>query len=385
MRAEPFDELRTAPVAAGRPAPNPIAGYEDWPAAVRSAEPYVGADSAGKALGRLLGLRRLGGRPTVLDDGSWRQDGVLIRRLRWSVGYGPDTTAWLLRPAGVGRSLPGVLGMHCHGGVRSVGAEQLVDLGADSTARAVWLRDQYYSGRALANDLARQGYAVLVHDTFSWASRRFDLSRPTPRLAALIEAQDALWRQQGLSPTEDERFDFASGLHEETVAKAAGALGQTFAGAVLTDDLVALEVLAGADGIDPERLGTFGFSGGGGRSLLLAALDHRVAACAVSCMMATFASLVPAELDSHSWLLHIPGLWSLMDWPDVTAMGRARFLVQYRSDDELFPRAGMEQAHDHLNRLHAGDNRYRGSFWPGEHAFDVGMQDEAWSFLSETL
>jgi hypothetical protein len=30
-------------------------------------------------------------------------------------------------------------------------------------------------------------------------------------------------------------------------------------------------------------------------------------------MMATFASLVPDELDTHSWLLHIPGLWSLMD------------------------------------------------------------------------
>ena len=126
-------------------------------------------------------------------------EGVLIRRLRWSVGYGPDTTAWLLRPAGVGRSLPGVLGMHCHGGVRSVGAEQLVDLGAD-----------FPTGSLISTTrrLARQGYAVLVHDTFSWASRRFDLS-PTPRLAALIEAQDA-GRQQGLSPTEDERFDFAS-------------------------------------------------------------------------------------------------------------------------------------------------------------------------------
>jgi dienelactone hydrolase len=226
---------------------------------------------------------------------------------------------------------------------------------------------------------------VLVHDTFSWDSRRFDLSRPTPRLAALIEAQDALWGQQGLSPTEEERFDLASGLHEETLAKAAGALGETFAGAVITDDLAAFEVLAAADGIDPERLGTFGFSGGGGRSLLLAALDHRVAACVVSCMMATFASLVPAGLDTHSWLLHTPGLWSLMDWPDLTAMGRARFLVQYRTDDELFPRAGMEQAHDHLLRLHAGSNRYRGSFGPGDHAFDAGMQDEAWTFLSEIL
>ena len=34
----------------------------------------------------------------VREDGRQRLDGVLIRRLRWSVGYGPDTTAWLLRP-----------------------------------------------------------------------------------------------------------------------------------------------------------------------------------------------------------------------------------------------------------------------------------------------
>ena len=278
-----------------------------------------------------------------------------------------------------------ILGMHCHGGVRSVGAEQLVDLGPSSSPRAAWLRASYYSGRAPANDLARSGHAVLVHDTFSWGSRRFDLSRPTPRLAALLDAQNALWQQQGVRPTEEERFDLASGLHEDTLAKAAGTLGQTFAGAVLADDLVALSVLAAEDGVDPARLGTFGFSGGGGRSLLLAALDHRVAACVVSCMMATFASLVPTELDTHSWLLHVPGLWSLTDWPDLTASGQARFLVQYRADDELLPWAGMEAAHDHLLRLHAGTMRYRGSFTPGEHAFDAAMQDEAWAFLAEAL
>ena len=63
--------------------PNPIAGYEDWPAAVRSAEPYAGADPASTALGRVLGLRRLRDLPTVLDEGEVRLDGVLIRRLRW--------------------------------------------------------------------------------------------------------------------------------------------------------------------------------------------------------------------------------------------------------------------------------------------------------------
>ncbi len=49
------------------------------------------------------------------------------------------------------------------------------------------------------------------------------------------------------------------------------------------------------------------------------------------------------------------------------------------------PRAGMEAAHDHLNRLHAGSNRYRGSFGPGGHAFDVAMQDEAWAFVAEAF
>jgi len=333
----------------------------------------------------VLGLRRSPERPTVFDEGSLRLDGVVIRRLRWSVGHGPDTSAWMLRPAGVRRSLPGVLGMHCHGGVRSIGAEQLVDLGTSSSPRAISLRASYYSGHAPANELARRGYAVLVHDTFSWGSRRFDLSRPTPRLAALLDAQNALWRQQGVHPSEDERFDVASGLHEDTLAKAAGVLGQTFAGAVLADDLVAMEVLATEPATDPRRLGTFGFSGGGGRSLLLAALDRRVTACVVSCMMATFASLVPGELDTHSWLLHIPGLWSLTDWPDLTAMGRARFLVQYRTNDELFPLTGMEGAHDHLIKLHAGTGRYHGSFGAGGHAFDAGMQDEAWAFLAETL
>jgi dienelactone hydrolase len=365
--------------------PNPIAGFEDWPAAVRTAAPYRGADAAATALGRLLGLRRSAGRPSVIDEGDRTLDGVTIRRLRWSVGYGPDTTGWLLRPAGSRGRLPAVLGMHAHAGVRSVGAEQLVDLGADASPRAVWLRSVSYSGRAPANELARRGHAVLVHDTFSWASRRFALSRLTPRLAALVEAQDALWRQNGVSPSADERFDFVSRLHEDTVAKAAGTLGQTFAGAVLTDDLVAFEVLAGEGGVDAARLGTFGFSGGGGRGLLLAALEPRVGAAVISCMMATFASLVPAGLDAHSWLLHVPGLWSWSDWPDLTTLGRARFLVQYRTGDELFSSDGMTEAHRRLLSLHDGSERYRGTFRDGGHSFDAVMQEEAWDFLTEVL
>ena len=366
------------------PPSDPIAGYEDWPAAVRGAAPFEGWSAAATALGGVLGLRRRPSTPTVVEEARRTVDQLDIRRLRWSVGYGPDTTAWLLRPVGVSGDLPAVLGMHCHGGVRSVGGEQLVELGQESHPRAATLRAGWYSGRAPANELARRGFVVLVHDTFSWGSRRFDLSHPTPRLAGTLEAYAALWREQGLTPSADEQFDLASSLHEDTIAKAAGALGQTFAGAVLTDDLVALDVLAGTDGVDPDRLSAFGFSGGGCRSLLLAALDRRVSACVVACMMATFESLVPSLLDSHSWLLNVPGLWSFSDWPDLTRLAQARLLVQYRLDDPLFPVAGMTAAHERLVAIHPGTGRYRGSFTPGGHEFDATMQDEAVDFLLST-
>jgi dienelactone hydrolase len=364
-------------------APSPIAGYEDWPAAARAAAPFDGPTTAATALGRLLGVHRQP-TPKPVDEEQRVVDGVLVRRLRWSVGYGPDTIAWLLRPVGVRGRLPGVLGMHCHGGIRSVGGEQLVDLGAGSLPRAAQLRDVWYSSQAPANELARRGFVVLVHDTFSWGSRRFDLSRPSPRLAGTLAAYAALWREQHHVPSPDEWFDLASSLHEDTLAKTAGTLGQTLAGAVLTDDLVALDLLAREEGVDATRLSTFGFSGGGGRSLLLAALDHRVGACVVACMMATFSSLVPSSVDAHSWLLHVPGLWSFADWPDLTRLARARFLVQYRLADPLFPRAGMESAHQRLTALHPEPGRYHGSFAAGGHVFDALMQDEAGTFLTQS-
>lgn len=345
-------------------APNPVAGYEDWPAAARAAESFDGPTEDATALGQLLGIHRQP-TPAPVTEEQWTVDGVESRRLRWSVGYRPDTTAWLLRPRGTSGPLPGVLGMHCHGGVRSVGGEQLVDLGPASTPRAAELRGLWYASLAPANGLARRGFVVLVHDTFSWGSRRFDLSQPTPRLAGLLAAHAALWREQQHSPSPDEWFDLASSLYENTLAKVAGALGQTLAGAVLADDLVALDVLAHEEGVDAERLSTTGFSGGGGRSLLLAALDQRVSACVVACMMATFSSLVPSSVDAHSWLLHVPGLWSFADWPDLTRVARARFLVQYRLDDPLFTRAGMEAAHRHLTALHPEPGRYQGSFAAG--------------------
>ena len=37
-------------------------------------------------------------------------------------------------------------------------------------------QEQYYGGMAWANELARRGYVVLVHDTFTFGSRRMRLA-----------------------------------------------------------------------------------------------------------------------------------------------------------------------------------------------------------------
>jgi len=250
--------------------------------------PMSGSETR-RILASVLGVRRaVAGDVRVKRE--WRSGGVHGRELSWQLPYGPRTRAWVLRPDDDRRGLPGLLGLHCHGGVRSVGAEQLLETDQAPHPSASRLRENVYGGLAPANDLARDGFVVLAHDTFSWGSRAFDLSHPandlardgfvvlahdtfswgsrafdlshpTPRLAGLIAGREALWREEGVTPTEAERFDAVASLHEDSLAKAAGMLGTSLAGAVMTEDVAALDVLAGLDEVDAERLGTFGLSG----------------------------------------------------------------------------------------------------------------------------
>ena len=355
-----------------------LEGFEDWPAFLRRELP---ARSGPPDLAAVLGLPRRPPPPRVREEGSRRVGDVEVSALSWDVGFGPRTRAFLLRPAGADGVLPGVLGLHCHGGVKWTGAAKLVDDGTPPPDTAP--RFPGYGGRAAANALARRGFAVLVHDAFSWGSRRFPLTRPSPKWAPWLAALEADRAARGVEVGPAQRYDAHAQLHEETLAKAAGVLGTTFAGAVLHEDLVALDVLAARPGTDPHRLGAFGFSGGGGRALLLAALDERVRAHVVACMLSTTDALVGRYLDTHSWLLHSPGLARFADLPDLTA--RRPLLVQYAVDDPLFPPGGMRAAHERLLARHAATGTYRGEQHPGGHRFDVAMQDRAWAFLEQHL
>ncbi|WP_159707137.1 acetylxylan esterase [Arthrobacter sp. 18067] len=392
----PTPPAMTAPDMAEAPIrPSALAGYEDWPGYAARHQYMADSPEAGQ-LADTLGV------PAVTPDLGYtvhsetEHDGVITSSLSWQLGFGPRTSAWFVRPAGATGPLPGLLALHCHGGIKAYGAERLVSLplGREDhdggTSNAVGfgrllpeLGGNLYGGRALATWLAQQGFAVLAHDAFMWGSRRFELDPLPWRTANAVNGQQALWREAGVEPSAAEQYDTAAAAHEETVAKAATLLGSSVAGTVAHDDLAALSILASLPGVDRNRLGCLGFSGGGGRALVLAALSPAIRCYVVTCMMTTFESLLPAYLDAHSWLLHSPGLARLGDWPDLAVRSNADVLVQYGLADHLFPEQGMRDAHALLSSHMP--TRYTGSFWHEPHVFTPAMQDEAAAFLAAAL
>src|SRR5262249_40380310 len=60
-------------------------------------------------------------------EATWETDGISGEEVSWSVGYGPRTSAWILRPLGRKERLPGILALHDHGGFKYYGKEKIAD------------------------------------------------------------------------------------------------------------------------------------------------------------------------------------------------------------------------------------------------------------------
>ncbi len=371
-----------------------LAGLDGILDVARAAAPLFAAgdddDALRERLARTLGVLPAPAAPAVTEGRSWRRDGIDGVELTWETGIGTAGTAWLLRPAGETRPLPGVVALHCHGGVKRWGKEKIAT-GPDVAQpdRLVGIRSWLYAGRAYADDLARSGFTVLVPDALGWGSRRLPVSVMPARSEHLAELQLQALRRRAPRPDADEEYDVHAGAHEDALAKLLGVLGTSWAGVIAREDLLAIDVLAQRADTRPGGVAAMGLSGGGARAVFANALSDRVAATVVVAMMATMPSILDGHLHQHSWTMMSPGLARIGDWPEIASARRPRPLhVVYAEHDELFSLPGMRDADRLLRARYAAAGaaaHYTGTFAPVPHSFDLQSQRTVARWLADAL
>ena len=324
----------------------------------------------------------------VKTERRWQADGIEGEELSWSVGFGPRTHAFLLRPAGARGKLPGVVALYDHGHYKFYGKEKIADGPEGALPSVAAFRSTYYSGRAYANALAHEGFAVLIHDTFLWGSRRFPLDVLPDADKTLADGAGALLNHGSKDPAID-RYNGAAYLNEHIVARYCTLLGTSLAAVIAFEDRVALNLLAARDDVNGRRVGCIGFSGGGLRAALLNATADNLAASVIAGMMSTYDQMLDTGVAAHTWMLFPTGWSSYGDWPDLAASAPPLPLtVICALGDALFTETGMREADARMAARYAeadAASAYRGALYPGPHRFDEDMQRAAFAWLRQHL
>jgi len=375
--------------------PNMLGAYGEWaahslqdPPRLSFRHPMFGNVEAWRAVARARLRESLLGpgpaaTPVAVLQHQFEFDGLSIEHLQWQLPFGPPTEAVLLKPAGATGKLPGVVGLHDHGGNKYFGLRKITRMSKDPHPAMLRHQEHYYEGAAWANELARRGYVVLVHDTFTFGSRRVLLADVPGNI------RDNLVESNPEAEDEIQRYNQFAANHEHLVAKSLFCAGMTWPGVYVFDDQRALDYLASRPDVDATRLGCGGLSGGGLRTVMLTGADERIRCSCCVGMMTTWRDYLLNKCYTHTWMVYVPGLPRDLDYPEILGLGAPNpILVLSNRQDQLFTMPEMERADRILTEVYqkaGASDRYRTSFYDGPHKFDRAMQKEAFAWFDRWL
>lgn len=318
----------------------------------------------------------------------YNYDGLEIEELTWQLPYGRPVEAIFLKPENSSGKLPAILALHDHGGNKYFGKRKITKTSDAQHPLIEAHQNSYYEGRAWANEMAKRGYAVLIHDAFSFASRRVFYKDMAGIEWGALKAEGRT-DENPEDVRNIEAYNTWAGHHEDVMSKSLLSAGTSYTGMVLAEDRIALDILSARKDVDPDRMGCAGLSGGGLRTAFLGGMDARIKCAVCVGFMTTWKDFLLNKSYTHTWMTYAPGLANYLDFPEIFGLRvPLPTMVLSNNQDQLYTLPEMKKADDILAAVFSKGGhpeRYSGKFYDGGHKFDIQMQTDAFNWFDTWL
>lgn len=336
---------------------------------------------AKQRLSERMSIPEIGGLPKVTVHKQYTYDGLQIEEITWQLPYGRPTAAIVLKPVNAKGKLPAILAFHDHAANKYFGSQKITKTSDNQHPLMKYHQEQYYTGLAWANEVAKRGYVVMVPDAFAFASRRVMLQDVPAHL------------RNGLSDGTDNdsiaAYNEWAASHEPILAKSLFCAGTSWPAVFFAEDKKALDILYTRPDVDTSRIGCGGLSGGGLRTTFMAGLDTRIKCCVNVGFTTTWSDFLLNKAFTHTWMVYVPMLPNELDFPEIMGLRvPLPTMVLNDSEDQLYTLSEMKKAEMILTEVFtkaSAADRFKCSYYPGLHKFDAAMQTEAFDWFDRWL
>lgn len=291
-----------------------------------------------------------------------QRDGYKALKVEIQLSKYYKVRAYILIPDGDG-PFPAVNVLHDHGGHLFIGKEKVIrplECEPDEVKADAEVWSSGYGGQFFGDFLAKHGYVVFSSDAPMWGERG--------------QKEGALRNN----------YDMIAGNMMM--------YGVDLSAYMTYDDIACTEYLAQLPQVDPERIGSTGWSMGAYRSWMLAALSDRVKVGTSVCWMATAdeqMSFKYQRTENGGFANCFPGLRRWLDYPHIASIACPKpMLFINGSQDPLFPVAGVNKAFCILHDVWESQGRASvldTELWDMPHSCGMDSQSRVLDFFEKHL